>query len=633
MKIKYNHTATYLILQTISFAISIFLFNIIIINHSPNSLRALSMTLRSGFGMIIPIVTILIYLTFRIPGHLGNIVSMAFVTSLFAMPLAGLWASGQTQSTVLNGVIPLYDAESYYIDALGLLNGSDFSIFSARRPLFPGLLAVLLSWTGRNLMTSLAILTAIVGFSCYFAAREIQRTHGPEMATLILIILFLFFRAHSGVSMSENLGVALGVLGFTLLWQGASSKSIFYILAGLFVTTIALNARAGAFFMLPLLVLWTGWLFRGNNKINWKFVVLALGAIVIGFASNLIITRMIAVPSGIPFANFSYTFYGLASGGNSWAYIFDVHPEVLSIQEPEKTKRIYELAFELILTKPWLTLQGALFNWKMLFSDSWYNIYAYVSGENWIINVIARWALYLLSIMGIYSWSRDKSDSIKSLIMVSLLGVFISVPFLPPTDAYRMRPYAASIIILGATPALGLNFIFQQLKTKFFMNKEEVKFPYSSALMFSVGLLAITLIGPIIIKWKSQPVKLQPVACTFNNSDFIMSQFNDGTYINIKKQNLSFLDWMPNFHIGQFKENAHSLADENIIDWAESLQAPLTIFLTLDLNTNQKVLVAFKTEDVLKSGEYYQFCGGFETSPSLESYRIFYADEALLLPP
>lgn len=619
--------------QILCILLSIGFFSLILLNRSPNFLRPLSMSLRTGFGLVIPITAFLVYLAFRIPGKIGEFTSLIITMALFAMPLAGLWASGLSQTTVLGGLIPLYDAESYYIDALGLINGSKFSLFSARRPLFPGLLAVLLSWTNQNLMASLAILTAITGFACYYTAREIQKTNGAATATFILIIVFLFFRAHSGVSMSENLGVALGSLGFALLWQGAHNKSLVHLCLGIFITTLALNARAGAFFMLPILILWISWIFRGEKSTLWKSACYASLAVVLGFVLNLILTRIIALPSGVPFANFSYTLYGLASGGKSWAYIFEAHPEILSIQEPEQTKRIYQLAFELIRTNPLLTIQGALFNWRMLFSDSWYNIYTYVGGENWKVSVTARWIMYLLCTAGIYSWFQDYKDPINSLVIASFFGVFISVPFLPPTDAYRMRPYAASILILAALPALGLDYVLKisRLET---LNKKMENVALSHApLLFSLILTSVTLAGPVVLRSLSTEVSIKPTSCTNSSWEFVISRFDDGTYINIKRQSLYFLDWMPDFHAGQLNSSVHSLVDQNLINWVKSLEPPTTLFYSLDINSGQKALIAFKTDTLPPTGYYYQFCGNFEPSPALSSYRIFYANEALPLSP
>jgi len=614
--------------QLLFLTISTALFSLILANRAPNLLRPISMALRAGFGLVIPLTGLILYLAYRIPGRAGDLIGMAVTLSLFAMPLAGLWASGQTQSTILSGLIPLSDAESYYSDALRLMNGDDFSIFSARRPLFAGLFAVLLTITGRNLMAALAIVTAITGLACYFTVREIQRARGAEIAVFILMVLFLFNRAHSGISMSESLGLALGSLGFGLLWRGASTRNLFYIWAGLLTTTLALNARAGAFFMLPILILWAGWLLRENKSIPWKALFISASAVVLGFILNLALTRLIAVPSGVPFANFSYTLYGLASGGRSWAYVFQAHPEALAIQEPEQSKRIYQLAFELIRANPMQTAQGALFNWKMLFSDSWYNMYAYIGGENWNINVISRWGMYVLCIVGIFAWLRDRKDPIQSLIMVSALGVFISVPFLPPTDAYRMRPYAASIVIFAALPAMGVSYIINWLKTtplrgaNKILDKTAIP-PSSSMLAYGFILISVLLIGPILIKSTAKPQSIQTTPCAPDSTP-IAVRFDEGTYINLKKQNDPFLDWMPNFHTGTFRENSHSLADSYLISWAEGIEPPKTIFLSLDYLNGQKAMVVIPTIALPETGSLTQICGQWETDPNLTGYRIFY---------
>jgi hypothetical protein len=600
-------------------------------NRSPNLLRPVSMSLRTGFGLVIPLAALVVYLAFRVPNRLGELVGMVATLSLFAMPLAGLWASGGTQSTVLNGLIPLFDAESYYSDALRLMNGNDFSIFSARRPLFGSLLAVALTLTGRNFMAALAVLTFLTGLACYFTAREIQRTHRAELAVFALMVVFLFYRAHSGISMSENLGVMLGTLGFGLLWRGASARSLFYIWVGLLAVTLALNARAGTFFMLPLLILWAGWLLKEGKWISWKALFISVSAVVLGFALNLALTRLVAAPSGVPFANFSYTLYGLASGGKSWAYVFEAHPELKQIQEPQQSKLIYQMAFDLVRKNPLQTFQGALFNWKMLFSNTWYNIYAYVGGENWNVNLAARWAMYILCLFGIFAWVRNRADPIHSLILVASFGIFISVPFLPPTDAYRMRPYAASIFVFAALPALGLNFLLSQLKRIPLADKvfDQRSQPESASMLAFVGiLLPVLLVAPVVIQSTAKPQPLPAVSCA-DGLTSILVRIDEGTYIHLRKQNESFLDWMPNFHIGSFRENAHSLADGYMIDWAEEMEAPVTIFTAQSYPSGQRVLAVVPTDLMPKPGTLAQFCGQWESDPNLAGYGIFYGVEMM----
>jgi hypothetical protein len=626
---EFIHKIKTMLWQILFLGISAALFSLILMNRSPNLMRPVSMSLRNGFGLVIPFTALILYLVFRIPNRIGDLAGMAATLSLFAMPLAGLWASGQSQSTVLSGLIPLFDAETYYMDALRLMDGSPFSIFSARRPLFGSLLAVLLSLTGRNLMASLAILTAMTGLACYFTAREIQRTHGAEIAVFILMVLFLFYRAHSGISMSENLGVTLGTLGFGLLWRGASTKNLPTIWIGLLATTLALNARAGAFFMLPLLILWSGWLLRENRSISWKVLFVSASAVVLGFALNFALTRLVAVPSGVPFANFSYTLYGLASGGRSWAYVFEAHPEVLAIQEPEQSRRIYQMAFELMRANPMQTVQGALFNWSMLFSDSWYNMYSYLGGENWKLTVASRWGMYALCLAGIFAWARNRRDPIHSLILVTAFGVLISVPFLPPTDAYRMRPYAASIVVFAALPAMGLNFLLDRIKRIPLADKLSDKsiLPASASMLtYVLVLIPILLIAPVLIKSTAKPQSVQVAPCSAGLTPIVV-RVDQGTYINLKKQSEVFLDWMPNFHTGTFRKNAHSLADTYMVNWATALEPPKTIFLAMNYINRQRVLAVIPTELLPETGSMTQFCGQWESSPNLAGYGIFYGIE------
>ncbi len=134
-----------LLWQFICLIISIVFFILVLINRSPNFLRPLGFSLRTDFWPIIPVTALFVYLVFRIPGRIGEVSTWAVVMVLFALPLAGLWAYGHTQTSTLSGLIPLNDAKGFYMDALRLTHGTNFSFFASRRPLFAGLLSVLLA--------------------------------------------------------------------------------------------------------------------------------------------------------------------------------------------------------------------------------------------------------------------------------------------------------------------------------------------------------------------------------------------------------------------------------------------------------------------------------------------------------
>lgn len=182
--------------QLICLTISLVLFSLVFLTRSPGFLRPFGIALRTDFWPIVPLTALLVYVIYRIPGRIGELSAFAIVMILFALGLAGLWASGNTQTSTISGLIPMNDARSYYVDALRLTHGTSFSFFSSRRPLFAGFLSVLLLITNFNLAASLAILAAITGISIYFFSRELERTHGTETAVFAVVMMFLYYRLH-----------------------------------------------------------------------------------------------------------------------------------------------------------------------------------------------------------------------------------------------------------------------------------------------------------------------------------------------------------------------------------------------------------------------------------------------------
>ena len=556
---------------------------------------------------------------------------MTATLSLFAMPLAGLWASGQSQSVAISGLIPLTDAENYYIDSLRIITGQSISHFSAMRPFFPGFLSFLMSITDRNFMFSLAIITAIAAIAIYYTVREVQRTHGAEVAVFLLIILFLYFRHHSGTSMSETLGVPLGSLGIGLIWRGMEKQSQNLAIFGLFMSAFALNTRPGAMFILPLILLWAGWIFRkASEHISIRFLFWGAGAIFLSFALNSFLIRLLAEPSGTAFSNFSWALYGLASGGNSYTYIFEKHPEVFLIQDPEQSRTIYRLALDLMIHSPNLFIKGAFHNWGMFFSDSWYSAFSFLGGENGLVYIITRWIIYTLCILGFLKWILKPGDQYSGFVAMAAFGVLASVPFVPPTDAYRVRLYAASIVIFGLLPGMGLALITNRPKIKVF-SQPNLKIQESSVTaLFSAFLVIMILGGTLIAKASDQPPPKLEVTCPAGN-DKILIRFDAGTSINIIREKNLFLDWMPNFHQGLFNRNVHGLADIDLIHYLESLAPQKSIFSSLDYLSNHQALIIIATDLLPPPGAYIGICGEWETDPNIKRYGIFFANDVISL--
>lgn len=610
--------------EFIYLVVAVSLFALILLNRSPIFLRPISLYLRTGFNLVVGLYIIILYITFRLKGGIGSLLSLIMTLTLFAFPLAGLWAIGQSQPTIFNGIVPLFDASEYYGDALRLLVGQDLSVFSARRPLFPGLLSFVLWVTKHNLMTTLGVFALATALACFGAVKEIQRTHGNELAVFVLGIIFLFYRYHSGLVMSESLGLLLGSSGFALQWRGTSYRKYTLVWMGLLLFTLALNARAGTLFMLPILLLWFGWVFRSDvQKFSWKHIILGSSAVFLGFVINLIVFRLLASPSGMPFANFSYSLYGLASGGNSWIYVFETHPELLQLQEPNQSREIYKMAFDLILHQPSLLMRGAFYNWSMFLSNTLYGAYSYVGGENKTISIIAQSLMFTLCVLGFIRFLRNPKDLLSGLVCFAALGILVSVPFLPPTDAYRMRPYAASMIVFGLLPGLGMLLIIELWKLPLINNDNVPETHLHLLACLLIVLLTSMLIGPVMIKNTGSLPRFKQVSCE-EKLELVSIRFDPGTHFSLVRQNTPGLDWMPTFHISRFRRNSHDMADINMIDWTNSVTPGTSLFYTLDFRSMKNVLMVVPTEKLPVANSLWQACGDREFDPKLLHYNIFY---------
>lgn len=615
--------------QLLFVGFSILVFTLILLNRSPFLLRPVSIALRSGFGVMLLLATLVMFAVFLIPGRLGELSALTATMSLFALGLAGLWASGKTQSILLNGLLPLYDAAGYYVDALRIQHGMSVSTFTAMRPFFAGLLSFFLWLSGQNLMVAVSVFTALAGYACYLTCREIQRSHGTLIAVFFLMLIFLYYRHHSGTTMSESFAVTISLLGTALILLGISARKEWVTLGGITIFAVALNIRPGAMFVLPALLLWGAWVFRGQTKFSFRFFLIGTACVVLTFLANRIMINILAGPDATAFENFAWAVYGLASGGNSWTYVFEAHPELSLLEPAQVTPTIYKLAFELILTNPSLIFKGAFFYWKMFFSNTWYNAYAFVAGDNYWVNETARWGMYILGSLGIFKWFRERTDPYAGLALVGALGVLASVPFVPPTDGYRVRLYAATIPFFIMLPAMGLSFLEEKFISRFphFQIKIQIA-SGSSSPVFSIILIAVMLFSPILVK-KTGSIPAAPEAVCPTEMEGYFTRFNTGSSFNLHQETKVFLDWMPDFHMSLFRSNVHNLPDSHLIGALENISPSTTLFYALDPISNQEAIVIAWTDQLPQQGTWALFCGSWEKDPDLADYNLFFAEQVI----
>ena len=137
----------------------------------------------------------------------------------------------------------------------------------AFRPLFPGLLSILLLLTNHNLLLSLVLMVLGTAFCVFFAAESLRVEYGSLPAALFFSLVYAFIQPMLGDTLTEIPSLAFACLSLVLLFKTNRNPNVMDALLGGTMLVLALSIRAGAFFMLPLLVLWLGLAFQGEAEI------------------------------------------------------------------------------------------------------------------------------------------------------------------------------------------------------------------------------------------------------------------------------------------------------------------------------------------------------------------------------
>lgn len=501
---------------------------------------AIGLFVRYNLVLLTLIALPLLFFMFRIKGIWGTFAALTVTLLLFGLPLSGLWRSGASEPFIIGGLLPFSDAASYYSDVLRVVEGFRFSAFSARRPLFPALLTVLLAVTGQNLVVSIAILGAMIAIICTLAAREIQRWLGTLPAAVFLFILFLFYRRIAGTTMTENLGLPLGVAAFTILWGAARRKNLWQTVIGLLLLTLALNARAGTFFILPALILWCGFSFRGKRLFSISAFSLSVLAVALGFALNMLVFKLVADPGGMVFSNFSYTLYGVVAGGKGWMQILIDHPDLAQLDDVLRSTQTYALVFEAWKAHPFNIVIGAFKNWFDYLMPRGAGAFGFIRGNealSWA-NYAFRIILSLLAGWGLSgAWKQRKQEPF-SLLLWAAAGIFLSVPFVPPNDSNQMRVYAATVTFLIAFSMIGLKSFLELVFKQHLDNLQVEESRPEPALMFGVALAMVTIVGVLLVKTIVKPQELPLAECPLGETQ-MMVRFTPGSLVQIDGESTS----------------------------------------------------------------------------------------------
>ena len=541
-----------------------------------------------------------------------------FVTIiLFLIPISWNWRGLVFDEKVFMGIFPLNDGIQYFTDVQRLLSGLNFTYISTRRPIFSGILTFLLWISGRNMQFAMLFFCIGTAISVYFLAREIRIFIGPISAGITTTLLFYCFYPYVGRVYTENIGLNLGALGLALLINGSRQKNIALITLGTFSLSLALNARAGAFFTLPFIIIWI-FINKWNKK--WLVSLLILGAILSAFAVNLTLGKMIGSSDGKPFSNFNYTLYGLASGYKGWAYIYSVHPGI-------SDNKVLPFALELIQKNPRSLVIGIYRSFKdFLQPETMFRFMYFDEGQK-----IVSWILSILTILGLFRIWKNRNEITTQLVLFLFLGCFLSISFIPPIDD-GIRALTATIPI--SVLVIGFAFSSGSPHEKI----EKISRQKTAMPVLYLGLISFCILGALLIKFIPQSLDIKPQICPAN-SEPISIFLNNGTYINIVESGPKY-SLIPNLRKKDIRENLKGYTRKDYPSFLDSFQEYDRLVKSLmpgesiitglnlqemgsKLGPTQIIFLITKTSQIKSYGNINAFCGTL-ASDSLKNNRFYF---------
>lgn len=465
-------------------------------------------------------------LIFNLNGFAGKALAFAFTLALFFMPLLYKWQMTDFFST-LGGLLPMRDANSYYQEAQNLGYGFPFTGSAAFRPIYTAFLATVMKAADGNLQLSLIVLTAFNGLAVYFAAREIKRVFNNGVAPAIFVIVgYMFYRRFGGTLLTENLGFCLGAFALVFLVRGSMERNLKYLLFGLFLLTTALNARAGAYFVLPILALWMGWSLRGLLGF-WRPLIYGMLVVIVGMAANSGLIRLVSASPSAAFSNYSYTLYGIAVGNKGWEQAGIDHPNA-------GAGEVYELAFHSIRENPALFAQGVAGAYADYFiaSKGAFSFLLMKHDRNDAANLV----LWILTFAGLIASVMNRRKMEFSVSLAFFIGIMLSVGLVPPADSTQMRAYAATLPLTCYIVAMGSALPGKLLPG----SKNPSSAGDEAGLFIPMGLSGLILISafilPVLIKATGQPPKPDPVINCEDGRRKLLFVIADGSSITLSSE-------------------------------------------------------------------------------------------------
>jgi hypothetical protein len=505
--------------------------------------------------------------------------------SLCLLVLMISWSNGGTQDySATGGVLPWSDAAGYFEGAERLLFDEHLTGFTERRPLNALFFAARLLVTENNFFGALILQAVFASVGLFLTTSAILETHGKIAALSFFVICFAFVGTCLQRTLSEPLGVTLGLVAFALQWTAIANNRLTPYLIGTFVLTLALLTRAGAMFVLPASVLFAVLFFSDNWR---KRVAIALAHLLVISGAWLINLAMIRLygtsSSGALLSNFSYVLYGLSQGGVGWT------KAVAEIQlaggggEAEVAMFLYRKAIETILTNPSLLIWGlskSLFLSMVAFPVHIFRLLADGSdgsAPSALGHVACAAAIMTPAVcIGFFRTVKAQSqqpDRFHSYLLLNLIGFITSLPFFYLDGGIRLT--AATFPVTAATIAL----LFSTFAAREANDRHNAVVQSNNVISYAT--MAIILVASLYAPKLNRLMNSEPIfadnQCSANEKRLEVRVGRGSAHVNVVSD-ATDVSFAPNIRKRDF---IIPETNERQLEW-QSLRPPVTILMGFD---------------------------------------------------
>jgi hypothetical protein len=450
------------------------------------------------------------------PRQLGQRIAVLAVIALGLGALAcflmfRMWVRNETvgHGITIAGLYMVSDASNFFECANWLLDyGKVGNTWCERRPLYPAILAGLSGLTGRAWLATLLAQAVLVSLCVLALARGVTQQAGLVAGVLVLGMMFGYAYLHAFPgTMTENAGVMLGALGTAFLLAGSRSFSSRTLFLGTALLSVALFARPGPMLMLPGLVAWALLLHWRGQLSGWRVIVAILAGIGVGPLLQAAVTLIGEGSLSNAQGNFSYTLYGLATGGRPWSAVFEDHPHVAALARVDETaaaREIYRLALDAIVQHPHKLLRGFARDLLRYLSAPMFD---FPGGLFWGLPTLCWW------IGGAFLLYRRANPTYALLAWLSVCVIF-SAPVIGRDGGPRV--YAAGFSVIALQAALGASALFLLLAKA--LQRPASAVPVEArpgAFEYGlVGVLALLLLIPLTpVRWMLAQAEAPAKSC------------------------------------------------------------------------------------------------------------------------